>query len=286
MSEVFDVLPKGVYILVYADDTLLLVRGKYSKCIRRKLQAAVSAVVRWSDNVGFDIAAEKCARIHICGSNHRPPGKIFISGTPMPTKNQIKVLGVTFDRKLSFHAHFKSVRASCKNRVNMIKSISGKRSRSDRNILKRVTDAVVCSRLLYGIEITCRALNELIKYLAPIYNKCIRYLSGLLPSTPALSACAESGVLPFRYKAVLALCKRTISYLERTEDEGSTCFLEEQANLALETVARIQLPPVAGLHRIRPRSWMATPPCIDASIKNQFIRKATTELVRPHFYEE
>lgn len=73
------------------------------------------------------------------------------------------------------------------------------------------------------------------KYLAPIYNNCIRYLSDLLPSTPALSACADSGVYQFLYKT----CKRTISNLERTENQGPICFLEEQANLVLETMARI-----------------------------------------------
>lgn len=285
MSGVFLVLPKGVFILVYADDILLLVRGKHPKSLRRKLQAAVSAVAKWAKTEGFDIAAEKCARIHICTSNHRPPGKIFINKAPIPTRNNVKILGVTFDRNLSFQTHFKNVKVSCRNRVNMIKCISTKRTRSSRATRKHVTDAVVCSRLLYGIEATCRSLNELVKHLAPIYNKSIRHLSGLLPSTPALSACAELGVLPFRHKAILVLCNRTIGYLERTKEQGPICFLAEQANLALESVAAVQLPPVAGLHRIGPRSWMAKSPKIDGTIKASFRRKATPERVKAHFYE-
>lgn len=59
MSGVFLALPKGVFIFLYADEILLLVTGKHPKSIRRKLPAAVFAVARWSQDVGFDISADK-----------------------------------------------------------------------------------------------------------------------------------------------------------------------------------------------------------------------------------
>lgn len=99
INGVFKVLPKGIYIFVYADDILLVVCGKYPKATRRKLQSATNAIGKWADLSGFDIASEKCARLHICSSNHIPPRKpITIHGKPIPTKKTLKILGVTLDR--------------------------------------------------------------------------------------------------------------------------------------------------------------------------------------------
>lgn len=285
MNGVFLVLPKGVFILVYADDILLLVRGKHPKMIRRKLQAAVSAVAKWATQVGFDMAADKCVRVHVCDSKHRPPGKINIQGLPIPTRNYVKILGVTIDRNLSFHAHFTAVKSACKTRISMIQSISGKRTRSERTTRKRVAEAVVNSRLLYGIEISGRSFDDLVKTLSPTYNNCVRALSGLLPSTPAVSACVEAGILPFQYKATMALCCRAVGYLERTVGRGQDCFLTEQANRALREVANATLPSVVELHRVGPRSWSAKEITVDKTIKNHFRRNANPVAVQGCFLE-
>ena len=155
----------------------------------------------------------------------------------------------------------------------MIKSISGKRTRSERATCKRVADAVVNSRLLYGIEISGRSFDDLIKILSPTYNNCVRILSGLLPSTPATSACVEAGIHPFRHKATMTLCCREIGYLERTRGRGQDCFLSKQANRALREAVNTTLPPVAEVHRVGPRSWSAKAPNIDKTIKNHFRKK-------------
>lgn len=46
LNGVFLILPMVVFILVYADDILLLVRGTHPKMIRRMLQAAISSIAR------------------------------------------------------------------------------------------------------------------------------------------------------------------------------------------------------------------------------------------------
>lgn len=167
----------------------------------------------------------------------------------------------------------------------MIRSISSKRTRSERTTRKRVADAVVNSRLFYGIEISSRSFDDLVKTLSPIYNNCVRVLSGLLPSTPADSACVEAGILPFRYKATMTLCCRAISYLERTSGREQDCFLTEQANRALSELANVRLPLVAEVHHVGPRSWQAKAPAVDRTIKNQFRRNANPAAVQGCFLE-
>lgn len=286
INSVFDVLPKGIFIFVYADDILLVVCGSRPKVVRRKLQTATNAVAKWADLTGFDISSEKCARLHICSSSHIPPRKpITIHGKPIPTKKAINVLGITLDRNLSFKKHFEITKKKCKSRVNLMKVISNRCTINDRSIRKRVANAIVCSRLFYGIEITCRAFDQLVQQLEPIYNNTIRSIAGLLPSTPANAVVVESGVLPFRYKTAIAVCNRAISFLEHTKDDGSVAFIASEANRILTSVADATLPPVVELHRNGPRSWQARSPKIDRKIENHFRKGGNPIIARALFLE-
>lgn len=286
MSGIYQTIPRGVFLKVYADDITLIVVGMHPKAIRRKAQAATTAVGKWAAKAGFDISAAKSGRLHICAENHQPPRKpITLNQETIPTKKTLKTLGVTLDRHLTLQAHFDQVKKSCKSRLNLLRSISGKRTRSDRATHLRVADAIIGSRITYGIELTCRAQDRLIRTLAPIHNRAIRTISGLLPSTPADAACAEAGVLPFRHKVALTTCDRAIGFLEKTRENGQGCFLAEQANLALQTAANATLPPVAGLHRLGPRSWSARAPEVDNTIKKRFRRQAQPQQVQAHFHE-
>lgn len=286
MDGVFSVLPKGIFIFVYADDILLVSTGKYPKVVLKKLQAAVNAVVKWTDMTGFDISPEKCVRMHICTKKHLPPRQsISIKGKPIPTRRTTKILGITFDRHLSFRAHFDDIKKSCRNRINLLKILSNKRTRSDRRSRLRVADAIICSRLLYGVEITCRASNELIDILSPTYNNAIRAISGLLPSTPAKATCVEAGVMPFIYKVAIAIGSKAVSFLERTEGDGSPAFLATEADRILNSVAGVTLPPVAGLHRLGPRSWLARDPQVDNYIKHRVKRGSNPTVAKALFNE-
>lgn len=286
MNGVFGVLPKGVYILVYADDIILLVTGRTPKSTRRKLQTAVNAVTKWTDQSGFDISAEKSARLHICSHNHIPPrSPITVKGAPIPNKKTLKILGVLFDRSLSFQQHFVNLRKDCKSRINFLKTISSKRTRSDRISRLRVADAVINSRIFYGIEITCRSFEQLVQNMGPTYNEAIRAISGLLPSTPAIAACIEIGTLPLLHRTAIAAGSRAVSYLERTRGDGSVVFTVREANRILELVAGVKIPPVVGVHWNGSICWHSKLPNIDLKIKQNFRAGCNPSSLRSTFLE-
>lgn len=169
--------------------------------------------------------------------------------------------------------------------MNLIRAISGRRTRSDRITRFRVADAIIASRILYGIELTGRASDELLRILEPTFNKTIRIISGLLPSTPAPAACSEMGILLLEFKLALTLCNRAISFLKRTKANRNLGFLPYQANRVLQTLANCRLPPVAALHRVGPRSWLAKNILIDNYIKTKFRRNANPSQVQAHVKE-
>lgn len=105
INNVFQALPIEIYIFVYADDIVLVVIGRTLKFIRRKLQAAISAVAKWAANSGFDLSAEKSAISHVCCSRHRVlQTLVTANGSQIPFKKTLVILGVHLDRYKSYEA--------------------------------------------------------------------------------------------------------------------------------------------------------------------------------------
>lgn len=268
MNSVFTYLPKGVYIFVYADDIVIAVVGKTPKAVRRKLQAAVRSVSRWADSVGFQMAAEKCSITHCCMLRHHPwENPVTINGCEIPFKKEMRILGVTIDRKCNFIPHFNSLKKNTESRIRLVKAISSRHQTGNRRTLINIGRSIVVSKLLYGIEITIRAANTMIQLLSPSYNRMIRLASGLLPSSPTLSTLIESGELPFKHVITIAAASRAVSFIEKTYGDSINVFILDKAANLLRDFANANIPPIAPVQRVGYRRWDQQGPYIDWSIK-------------------
>lgn len=248
MNGVFSSLPKEIFIFVYADDIMLVVIGSTEKALRRKLQASVNAVAKWGNEVGFELSAEKSAIMHLCTSRHRPiRSLVTANGQPIPLKKSVRVLGIHLDRHLTFVEHFKEVKRNCQTRLNLLRTLSRRHNTSNRDVRLRVAAAIIDSRLLYGIELSCTTTDAMVTSLAPVYHQSIRIASGLLPSTPSDAVCAETGRLPFTYLITETVCKRAISFLEKTTPCTGGVLLLDEANRLLRGHVNQVLPPVGEL---------------------------------------
>lgn len=268
MNGVFDRLPKGIHIFVYADDILLVAVGANPRALRRKLLAGVRAVANWADLAGFCMAPGKSAISHCCNHRHHPwRMPLSVRGLEIPYKKVLRVLGVNIDRKLTFSDHFTSIKKETENRMRLIRAISGRHQSSNRKTIMQVSNALITTRLLYGSELTCRSAEVLISTLAPIYNRSIRFASGLLPSSPTLATCSEAGVLPFEFVVTKSIAEKTVSFLEKTYGGSEEIYLLREAKNLLQIYANGTLPPIAELHRVGDRSWDSIGPRIDWEMK-------------------
>ncbi|XP_058837566.1 uncharacterized protein LOC131693622 [Topomyia yanbarensis] len=282
MNTVFDSLPKGVYILVYADDIILIVVGKSLAIIQRKLQAAVSAVGRWANSVGFSLSAQKSAIAHCCGSHHIATGRpVTLNGNIIPFRKEPRILGIVIDRKMTLLPHFRQLKKDCESRKRLVRAISNRHTRCNRRTALNVSQALINSRIFYGLELTCRNIDGLISILAPLYNGAVRLASGLLPSTPAEAACVEAGILPFRWEAAVAALKRALLYLEKTS--GNDCSILNTARDIHANYTSEPLPKIARLHRVWDRPWYDRGPNIDTSLSRKIKAGDPTKLARIEF---
>ncbi|XP_058814225.1 uncharacterized protein LOC131678244 [Topomyia yanbarensis] len=265
MNSLFATLPKGIYVCVYADDIILIAIGKTIGRTRLKLQAAVNAVGRWADSVGFSISATKCAIAHCCNSHHVATGRpVKLAGTVIPFRKEPKILGVTIDRKMTFLPHFRQVKKDCESRKRLIRTISSRHPKWNRRTALNISQALIHSRLFYGLEITSLNWEGLVDILSPLYHGVVRLASNLLPSTPAEAACVETGVLPCRWALAVAVLKRAVGFLEKTSGDG--CHLLQTAKDIYITFTNTPLPTIAQLHRVRNRAWHERGPNLDCSL--------------------
>jgi hypothetical protein len=73
-----------------------------------------------------------------------------LKGQQLEISNSHKILGLTFDRHLTWKTHIDEVRTKVMKRLNLLKSLAGMRWGADQGMLLRVHEMLVLSALEYG----------------------------------------------------------------------------------------------------------------------------------------
>ncbi|GBM64281.1 hypothetical protein AVEN_271019-1 [Araneus ventricosus] len=148
--------------------------------IERQLQNAVNKLIAWCDNNGHTISAEKsslakngsCAIKPQTTKPNQP--NIRIRNSPIPVVNEIRFLGVIFDRKLTFLPHVLHLRKKCENSLNILKVLSKTSWGADRTSLLRIYQAVILSRIDYGCMVYGSARLTVLRRLDTVHHSALR----------------------------------------------------------------------------------------------------------------
>ncbi|GBN99948.1 putative RNA-directed DNA polymerase from transposon X-element [Araneus ventricosus] len=151
LSQILNFLPSYVHGSLYVDDLQISCQGSNMNTIERQLQNAVNKLVAWCDKNGHTISAEKSRCVHFCRNrNINLDPNIHIRNAPVPVVNEIRFLGVIFDRKLTFLPHILHLRKKCERSLNILKVLSRTSWGADRTSLFRIYQAVILSSIDYG----------------------------------------------------------------------------------------------------------------------------------------
>ena len=128
VNDCADHLPGGPSLAVYADDTTLY---KCITCIgdirdsSTQLQSAVDAVAAWGQSWKIQFEPTKSQALTL--SCHRPPlvlPPISFNNVPVAEEDEIRLLGVLFDRQLSFRSHLRSIASKANQRMHFFKKVA------------------------------------------------------------------------------------------------------------------------------------------------------------------
>ena len=108
-------------------------------------------------------------------------------------------LGLIIDKRLNWKDHVDHLRAKCTSSVNIIQHVSHLSWGADRKTLQRLYTTLVQSKLDYGAQVYGALKSNVLKRLEPIQNACLRAVTGAFWSSPAVSLCVETGMLPLDF---------------------------------------------------------------------------------------
>ena len=100
-------LPDGVHIQAFADDVLLIVKGRDTTAIEDAANTALDRIKDWGTSVKLEFSPNKTQAVAFTKAGQ--DANVSMAGVRIPFLNQMKLLGVIIDKHLKFIAHAKYV---------------------------------------------------------------------------------------------------------------------------------------------------------------------------------
>ena len=122
--------------------------------------------------------------------------ELTLHGNKIQVRESTPYLGLIIDKRLNWRDHVDHLRVKCTSPMNLIKHVSHLSWGADRKTLQRLYTALVKSKLDYGAQVYGASKSKVLKCLEPIQNACLRVITGAFRSSPAVSLCVETGILP------------------------------------------------------------------------------------------
>ena len=201
INSIVKCVDNGIDKSLFVDDFAISCRSKNMHTIERKLQLCLNNIQKWADNNGFKFSQSKTACVHFCNKRktHLDPD-LKLNGNAIPVVDQIKFLGVIFDKKLNFKAHIDYLRKKCEKALNLLKVVSKMDWGADRKVLLRLYRSLIRSKLDYGSIVYGSARKSYFKKLETVQNLALKICLGAFRTSPIPSLHVEANELPMQLR--------------------------------------------------------------------------------------
>ena len=158
------------------------------------LMICLDKLVTCADENGFKFSPTKTLCVHFCKKNGlQPEPDLKLYGQQLPVEEQVKFLGLFFDKKLNFTPHIKYMKDKCRKALQLLRVISSKDWGGDRTTLLRIYRSHIRSKLDYGCIVYGSARRSYLAVLDLIANQGLRLCSGAYRTSPIKSLQVETG---------------------------------------------------------------------------------------------
>ena len=111
----------GVYCQAFADDVALVFADHSIQILEQTVNTTLATIVEWGDRNKLNFAAHKTNAMLVTKKTKYDPPNLFMSGATINLVEEIKLLGLVIDRKLTFKSH---VITQCKKATNIYKQLA------------------------------------------------------------------------------------------------------------------------------------------------------------------
>ncbi|KAL4148403.1 hypothetical protein QTP88_002656 [Uroleucon formosanum] len=199
-------------ITMYADDSNIFCRGNNLPTLIQQIQNCINCLLQWSKTSGFTFSPIKSQFIIFSKKNIPYNPSLKMENTNIPRVFNIKILGLTFDSKLTWRTHINNIKNEAKTKLNIIKTLSNLEWGAESKTLQIIHNSIILSALEYGSILYAGASALTIKTLEPIHNTALRLSIGAFKSSSVLSIINITGSKSLEKRRI----KHTLEYSSKT----------------------------------------------------------------------
>ncbi|XP_025261901.1 uncharacterized protein LOC112637121 [Camponotus floridanus] len=191
----------GLGVVCYADDTLVMARGKTWEDVNRLARVGVALVVGRIRALGLTVALHKTEAVYFKQPSRKslPQSHITVEGVRIEVRSSMKYLGLHLDCHWCFREHFIRLAPRIKAAINsfgsLLPNIGGPRDR-----VRRLYMGVVGSMILYGAPVwsgTIMASRSCLAIMQGMQRRLAIRITRGYRTTPTEAALVVSGSIPW-----------------------------------------------------------------------------------------
>ena len=197
INGIMDTLAPPVKGSLFVDDFVIYITSYDALSACHNLQKSINAVSRWALNNGFKFSTTKTVAVRFTKSRRQEMvPNLILNGELLPYKDEVKFLGLTFDKKLTWSSHINNLKCKVRKSLDILKVVSNSDWGADKKSLLHLYDALCRSKLDYGCQIYSSACKTKLKDLDTVHNMGLRICSGAFRTSPIESIYVDTHQLP------------------------------------------------------------------------------------------
>ena len=218
INSLAKVLSKDVEGSLYVDDFLMSYRSSNTRSCERQLQGSLKKIEEWCTENGFKFSSSKTVCLHFHKKRGTlPDPDLFLYGKKIRVVRETKFLGVTFDQKLSFIPHLKTLKTKCMKALDIIKVVANQEWGADKTVLLNLYRSLIRSKLDYGCIVYGSARPSYLKMLNTVHHQGLRLALGAFRTSPVESLYVEASELPLEQRRI----KLSLQYITKLKSTPS-----------------------------------------------------------------
>ncbi|XP_076632273.1 uncharacterized protein LOC143347185 [Colletes latitarsis] len=163
--------------------------GKNLSTIIELLQGSINDLLSWSEKSGFKFSPQK-TKYTIFSRKRKTT--ILSPNTGIEKVDSIRILGLIFDHKLTWGPYMKYLETTCTKKMNVIKALANYSCGADQEIIIQTYQALIRSKLDYGLIVYNSAKPNTLKTIDSIHNAALRIATRSYRTSPINSILFES----------------------------------------------------------------------------------------------
>lgn len=190
VDELLDSLERrGFEVVGYADDVVIIVRGKFESVIVERMQSALNHTFSWCHKEQLGINPTKTSIIPFTKRRKVQLKPLFLNHTQLVYSSEVKYLGVILDAKLNWNSHLQSVVQKGLNTLWVCSKTLGKRWGLKPSMIMWIYKTIVRPRTTYASLVWWPKTNEAAARakLNKIQRTACIAITGAVRSTPTLA---------------------------------------------------------------------------------------------------